>query len=56
MLSMNTRRPPRIAATPGALACLPPVTRRDQLRLELLTTVGSLLQRRAGGICVTHTP
>jgi hypothetical protein len=53
---MKTRRPPRIAATPGDLACPPPVTRRDQVHLELLTTVDSLPQRRGGGICVPHTP
>ena len=44
---MDTQRPPRIAAVPGAIACLPPVSRRDQLRLELLTTVDSLHRRRA---------
>ena len=44
---MNTPRPPPIAAVPGAIACLPPVSRREQLRLELLTTVDSLQRRRA---------
>ncbi|MGR4871186.1 hypothetical protein ACIPRI_20270 [Variovorax sp. LARHSF232] len=44
---MNTPRPPPIAAVPGAIAGLPPVSRREQLRLELLTTVDSLQRRRA---------
>ena len=44
---MNTERSPPIAAASGAIACLPPVSRREQLRLELLTTVDSLLRRRA---------
>ena len=44
---MNTPRPPPIAAFPGAVVCLPPVSRREQLRLELLTTVDSLQRRRA---------
>jgi hypothetical protein len=44
---MNTHRPPPIAAVAGAVACLPPVSRREQLRLELLTTVDSLHRRRA---------
>jgi hypothetical protein len=44
---MNTQLPPRSAVPPGAEACLPPVTRREQLRLELLTTVDSLQRRRA---------
>lgn len=44
---MNTRRPPRTAASPGALAGLPALSRRDQLQLELLTTVDSLRRRRA---------
>ena len=44
---MNTQRPPFIAAVAGAIAFLPPVSRREQLRLELLTTVDSLQRRRA---------
>lgn len=44
---MNTRRQSRAATAPGALACLPALSRRDQLQLELLTTVDSLRQRRA---------
>jgi hypothetical protein len=44
---MTTQRPPPIAAVPGAIACLPPLSRREQLRLELLTTVDSLQRRRA---------
>jgi hypothetical protein len=44
---MNTRRPPRTANSPGALAGLPALSRRDQLQLELLTTVDSLRRRRA---------
>ena len=44
---MNTQRPPPIAAVAEAIASLPPVTRREQLRLELLTTVESLQRRRA---------
>lgn len=44
---MNTPRPPPIAAVPGAIADLPPVLRREQLRLELLTTVDALQRRRA---------
>lgn len=44
---MDTPRSPPIAAVPGAIACLPPVSRREQLRLELLTTVDSLQRRRA---------
>ncbi len=44
---MNTPRPPPIAAVPGAIADLPSVSRREQLRLELLTTVDSLQRRRA---------
>lgn len=44
---MNTPRPPPIAVVPGAIACLPPVSRRDQLRLGLLATVDSLQRRRA---------
>ena len=42
---MNTPQPSPIAA--AGIASLPPVTRREQLRLELLTTVDSLLRRRA---------
>jgi hypothetical protein len=44
---MDTPRSPPIAAVPGASACLTPVSRREQLRLELLTTVDSLQRRRA---------
>jgi len=44
---MNAPRPPPIAAVPAGLACLPPVSRREHLRLELLTTVDSLQRRRA---------
>ena len=44
---MNTQRPPRSAFSLGVKACLPPATRREQLRLELLTTVDSLQRRRA---------
>ena len=44
---MNTPHPPPIAAVPGAIADLPPTSRREQLRLELLTTVDSLQRRRA---------
>lgn len=44
---MNTPRPPPIAAVPVAIADLPPVLRREQLRLELLTTVDALQRRRA---------
>jgi hypothetical protein len=44
---MNTRRPSRTAVTPGALAGLPALSRRDQLQLELLTTVDSLRRCRA---------
>jgi hypothetical protein len=44
---MNTPRPLPIAAVPGAIVCLPPVSRREQLRLELLATVDSLQRRRA---------
>jgi hypothetical protein len=44
---MSAHRPPPIAAVSGADARLPPVSRREQLRLELLTTVDSLLRRRA---------
>jgi hypothetical protein len=48
---MNTQRPPRSAAPLVAKACLPPVSRREQLRLELLTTVDSLRRRRADLVC-----
>lgn len=44
---MNTARRPQIAAAPRPVAALPPVSRRDQLSLELLTTVDSLQRRRA---------
>ena len=44
---MNTPRPPPIAAVPRPVALLPPVTRREQLSLEFLTTVDSLQRRRA---------
>jgi hypothetical protein len=41
---MNTQRPPITDARPSSLARPPPVSRQDQLRLELLATV-DLLQR-----------
>jgi hypothetical protein len=44
---VNTQRPPPIVPLPNAIACLPPISRRDQLRLELLATVDSLQRRRA---------
>ncbi len=44
---MNNQCPPRRSVPPVAKACLPAVTRREQLRLELLTTVDSLQRRRA---------
>ena len=44
---MNTQRTPGSATAPGASACVPPVSRREQLRLELLATVDSLQRRRA---------
>lgn len=44
---MNIQRPPRLVAAPGVIALLPPVSRREQLRLELLATVDSLHRRRA---------
>lgn len=44
---MNTSRPPPIAAVPGGVTGPPPVSRLEQLRLELLTTVDSLQRRRA---------
>jgi hypothetical protein len=44
---MNIQRPPPIAAVAGAIASLPPVSRREQLRLEFVTTVDSLQRRRA---------
>lgn len=44
---MNTQRRPRRAVTSVAKACLPSVTRREQLRVELLTTVDLLQRRRA---------
>ena len=43
---MHTRSQ-RIAATPEAIARLPPVSRREQLRLELLPTMDALQRRRA---------
>jgi len=48
---MTYPRPPPIATTPGAIACSPPVSRREQLRLELLSTVDSLQRRRADQVC-----
>ena len=39
---MNHPRPPPIAATPGAIARSLPVSMREQLRLELLSTVDAL--------------
>ena len=44
---MSPQHPPRIAANPGDVTPPPPVSRREQLRLELLTTVDSLQRRRA---------
>ena len=44
---MNTPRPPSVAAPASAFVGLPPASRREQLRLELLTTVDSLRRRRA---------
>lgn len=44
---MSTPRPPRITVAASPVASLPPVSRRDQLSLELLTTVDSLQRRRA---------
>jgi hypothetical protein len=44
---MKTQRPPPVAALPATSVRLPPLSRRSQLRLELLTTVDSLLRRRA---------
>jgi len=44
---MNTPRSPPTSAVTGASARLPPSSRREQLRLELLTTVDSLQRRRA---------
>lgn len=44
---MHTSRPPPIAAVPKAIACLPPVSRGEQLRLELLNTVDSMQRQRA---------
>lgn len=44
---MSTRRPSRIAPAPSPLGLSPPLSRREQLRLELLTTVDSLHRRRA---------
>lgn len=46
-MTMNTQRPPPITAVQEAIACLPPVSRHEQLRLELLNTVDSLQRRRA---------
>lgn len=48
---MNTPRPPRSAVSPWTSARLPPVTRREQSRLEPLTTVDSLQRRRADLVC-----
>lgn len=44
---MTTPRVPLATAPSGALAHLPPMSRRNQLRLELLTAVDSLKRRRA---------
>jgi hypothetical protein len=44
---MSTPQTPPSAAVARAITRLPPVTRREQLRLELLTTVDSLQRRRA---------
>jgi hypothetical protein len=44
---MSTQRPPPIAAIAGVIARLPPLSRREQLRLELLSTVDLLHRRRA---------
>jgi hypothetical protein len=48
---MNHPRPPPIAATPGAIARSLPVSMREQLRLELLSTVDALHWRRADFVC-----
>ena len=44
---MKTPHPTPLAAVPGAIVRQPPASRREQLRLELLTTVDSLRRRRA---------
>jgi hypothetical protein len=44
---MYTPRPSPVVAASNTLPGLPPVSRREQLRLELLTTVDSLRRRRA---------
>ena len=44
---MNTARSARTVVSPDTLVQLPALTRREQLRLELLTTVDSLHRRRA---------
>jgi hypothetical protein len=47
-MTVNTQRLRPITAVPGAVASLPrAVPRREQLRLDLLTTVDSLQRRRA---------
>ena len=44
---MNTSRPLPIVAAPGAVECAPRASRREQRRLELLSTVDLLHRRRA---------
>jgi hypothetical protein len=44
---LNASSPPPIVAAQPADECLPPTSRREQLRSELLTTVDLLYQRRA---------
>lgn len=44
---MNTPCPPPIAAAMRPVAFVPPVSRREQLSLEFLSTVDSLQRRRA---------
>ena len=44
---MNASLPPPAVAASKADECLPPASRREQLRSELLATVDLLYQRRA---------
>ena len=44
---MNTPHSPPVAVFARAITRVPPVSRREQLRLELLATVDSLQRRRA---------
>jgi hypothetical protein len=44
---MKPTYPARTIASPGTLVRTPPLSRREQLRLELLTTVDMLNRRRA---------